>query len=1086
MPIKATLATYRLHSTIDLAEQLAGTKVARVWSGKQPLALRVLATVRAWRADWSDGDGKESSRLLRTPGGTVYLIDLAEKKYRELPKELARVGSSRSEIAWRDSSNSKVGPVRLGLGYLPISAGAPAIATIEACLIGSGPKMTELWLGLAPWLGNLAETLGLPVRLRLELPGGNGGSAELQLEDFGISDVPDDTFNLSSGLRVRASERRHQIVRRDPEPSRLERPSLAPGTRRLFFSGLGPETVKVVFNQNLIDAAFADVRNASSYLSGFSGSGFLFTTADWFGQVVANAPVPTDGVTRSIIPSLMVRVFLAQIYWQIRRLGLVAPPVVSDLAAAVARQSDSPERTRLLDFLGHIGQEGPALSFLLDQIVPGPGSSAPADDDEAFLKLVVDTDLTELATFGGHPFVRLAVIWYGQLLPSVDIRPKERTRQDIEDSVAVFHQNGEVTLDSLADLVNISINDFQHSISFGARPLFAQPTYLDTAALQLIRQARPWFHNLQDIRFGFSTEFSLAGAELSCDINITPAFTAVTAIMGFFCPACVLSLFMTGGASASVEDARFGALLYVEQDAERLNPPRWRAVLAEPQFGDVETSVFLVGFNVILDILIDVIGNILGSFILQEILKSFGSELSDAVDGLLTTLPPLDAAAISRLGRDPTFPYPVGEESRIAYEAPARAAGGYQFETFRQGTSGSGQPLEFPSAGGTLDAALALVLGPTRAGRLALDLTWPNDFGPLRTRKPDGRLSDVDWWTEVPDLTGMPPRPSQLQSGPPPGALLIPQNVGQSWWGYATILDVSITWLGWRNIVDGPADRPVADVLVSAWCRSEAIETEIISYEECQDVAQLAEGLLDRWRGPRGPLGPVGPAQSLTRGAPTGLLVGGSFLQRRHGPEDSSTSGWADGSTIGYWFDGGAYPRPDDTGPAPIPGTLLCRNIVTLNARQRETWLEASLQFSLPVLVGLTETWTYQDFQNFVFLPAIRAAVSETYPAAADVPLNLFATGPLQTLNLPANRDWIRSLLLSRGTDLAARVGINALGPFHYDYGIGSLPITLRPEQIQSPVAVLRLAKVTTSPAGVPITQVAFKFEFQESLLGRA
>jgi hypothetical protein len=35
-------------------------------------------------------------------------------------------------------------------------------------------------------------------------------------------------------------------------------------------------------------------------------------------------------------------------------------------------------------------------------------------------------------------------------------------------------------------------------------------------------------------------------------------------------------------------------------------------------------------------------------------------------------------------------------------------------------------------------------------------------------------------------------------------------------------------------------------------------------------------------------------------------------------------------------------------------------------------------------------------------------------------------------------------------------------------------------------VAVLRLAKVTTSPAGVPITQVAFKFELRESLLGRA
>ena len=140
------------------------------------------------------------------------------------------------------------------------------------------------------------------------------------------------------------------------------------------------------------------------------------------------------------------------------------------------------------------------------------------------------------------------------------------------------NRNAQVTIDELAELVDINLNDFEHSITFGNRPLFTPPVYVDTAALRAIGTLQPWFRQLQDIRFGFLTTLSLAGAELSCDIDITPALTPVTAVLGFFCPPCVLSLFMTGSASASVENATFPIFLYLEQDPLRLDPPRWRTV----------------------------------------------------------------------------------------------------------------------------------------------------------------------------------------------------------------------------------------------------------------------------------------------------------------------------------------------------------------------------------------------------------------------------------------------------------------------------------------------------------------------------
>lgn len=1092
------LATYAVESDIDFAGLRIGRKDEKEWAAwaeSLPLRMRVLMGPAGYRAEWAGAGGKERWRLVRGPGGGTSLIDLQRGTFRALGKPPALDFGARLAIAWRDGQHPKWGPARSCAASLEMASGASGILTVEALMVpGGAPPMTHLWLALAPWLGEAAQTLGLPVEMRLRLPGA-GGTASLRLVSLDPVPMPKDALDLPSGLKeVPPRRQRRRLGKKTGKTKEIRSGSparaAAAGPRPGLFSAMGTETVKVIFHQRLLDAIFADASRASSYISGFRGTRFTFPTSDWFEQIVQGAPLPADNQSPSVVPGLLVRVFLGQICPLLRSLGL--SPSSPDLDAAIDALPDSEDKKKLKAFVAAVGRRGDrrALNQLVERLVPGLGPTSPGSSENPCLQLPQE-DLSTLQGFRGHPLVRLAMAWYGLLLPSVNVRPKYRTRQEIEDAVAVFRPSGEVDIDGLAELVDINLDGFEHSITFGNQPLFTPPAFVDTTALRTIGQLHPWFRPLQDVRFGFLTEFSLAGAEVSCGVDVTPTLSAATVALGFFCPPCLLSLLMTGSASASVEDARFPVFLYVEQDPFRLSPPRWRAVFAEPQFGDVSADVVLFGINWILALLLSVIGSIVGDFVLEGILQSLGSELGDAADGLLEEVPLLDAGTIARLGQNPDVSFP--EESRPGYEAPARAAGGYQFETLRQTARGLASRLDFPAAGGTLDTDVALVLGPQRAHRLAADLIWPSYFGTFETVKPDGSVSEIDWWAEAPDQTGMPARPPQAGGGPPPGLLLIPQNVGQSWWSFATVLEARIAWSGWRDLTDSPADQAVGDVVVSARCFGEAIETEVILYEECEDVTHLAAGLFDR--GPRGtfnPLGPGGPGDPVERissAGPRGVMLAGRYLERRGRPGaegEPQGPGWADETTVGYWFEPeGGMPLPDDPGPAPQPGVMLCRDIVTLNTRQRERWVEASLQFTLPVFVGLEELVGIDTLDQFRFLPAISAALGEELPAEQDVSLNLFATGPLQTLNLPANRDWLRSLLLASAADLARRVGSTALGDFHYEYGLDFVP-EIPPERLQQPLALLRLATVTTWPHGAPSKRVAFKWELRQSLLGRA
>lgn len=1123
------LASYAIESEIDLCELFPDRSTTSEWSDWSkgfPLKMQILIGQLGYRADWTGQGGKALWSLLQGADGKPHLIDWARHCHRTLDIPTGLDYGGDVAVICSDGKHPIIGPTRIVTSQLSIQEAALAKMTIEAVAAGAGglPAMPHLWFAMTPWLGDLSESLGLPLRVDLVISTMKAGKAALSLDSIDAVDIPPDSFSLPAGLKQidETRERRHGRAQVTEKPQAEadganESTRTSPGYSRSFFTGTGPETVKVVFNQTLIDAIFADIRTATSYISGFNGSRFNFPTADWFGQIAERAPVPTDGTTPSVLPALMVRIFLAQIVPMLADLGLSDSN--RDVEAAVAALPDSDQKRKLQAFLTEALKPSlqPAFQQLLERIVPGLGPDSPTVFDDGELIGIIIEELGGDQRFANEPIVKLAIAWYGLLLPFVNVRPRYRTRQDIEDATAVFHANGEVDIDGLAELVDINLDNFEHHISFDNTPLFTPPSYVDTAGLRTIGQLHPWLRSLQDIRFGFTTEFRLAGAGVACGVDITPTVSAATVALGLLCPPCLASLFMTGSASASVEDARFPVLIYLEQDTLRLSPPRWRIVFAEPQFGDVDASVFLIGINWILALLIDVIGNILGDFILEEILKSFGSALGDQVDGILGTLPVMDAGAFARLGRQPDQPYPPSENSVVAYEAPPRATGGYQFETFRQATSGMGSVLEFPAAGATLDRDLALVLGWERANKLRNEVTWPSYRGVFETRQPNGSVAEIDWWAEAPDQTNMPPRPPQAQSGPPPGILLIPQNVGQKWTTFGTLLHVGIGFAGWRDLTDSPADQPIGDVVVHVWCRGEAIETEIIMYEHCQDVTHLVAGLAGQWTGPGGPFGPNGPGDPVQPGGPAprpptggavGMTLSGAFLNRGFSTLDPDNRapgpGWADNSTIGYGFGpgvgygpGGGFdpntgpgpglpgrPWPDDPGPEPVPGTILCRPVVTTNTTDRETWIEASLEFRLPIYAGLSETLSLEEIANFHFLPAIVTALGETYPQPEEVTFNLAANGPLQSLDLPANRDWIRDMLLSRGTDLASLVGISTLDHFGHEYGISFLP-ELIPERYQPPRLLLRLESATTWPHSGFLKNIAFNWRLDQPLLGR-
>ncbi len=1104
------LATYVVDSNIDVARLRVtkkGQKAWAAWSKNLPQKMQVLASPAGSWARWSGPDGKEQWRLVCGAGQDAYLIDAVGGTRRSLGKRPTMNFGRRVEIDWQDGRHAKLGPVRRAVCRLALIDGRSAHLSVEALARDTGglPSMPYLWLALAPWLGDDIETLGLPVEMRLDFAGEEGGSATMRLDALEPIDVRKDAFDLPAGLKeITPHQHRQRRTGKQPDDvsttTNIESRTSGVGMGPALFTGTGPETVKVVFNQTLLDTVFADIRTASSYIAGFRGQRFTIPTSDWFSQVVQAAPVPADGQTPSVIPALLVRAFLIQICPMLRSIGL--SETNRDVAAAVETLQNPDNKRRLETFLSALSRARlqPAFEQLLERVIPGWGPSSPAADDNndvVCLALLLE-DLGP--PFASHPFVRLAGAWYGTLLPMLNVRPRYRTRQEIEDAVAVFHANGQVTIDGLAELIDINLDNFEHAITFGNVPLFTPPVYVDAADLRTIGQLHPWFKQLKDIRFGFTTQFTLTGAAVSCDIDITPTVSAAAAALGFFCPSCLLSLFMTGSAAASVQDARFPAFIYVEQDPLRLNEPRWRVIFAEPQFGDVDASVALIGFNQFLTLVLSVVGSTVGDFVLEEILKSFGSELSDAADGFLQHIPLLDADTIARLGRQPELAFPPSEQSRVAYDAPPRVAGGYQLETFRQATRGMGRVLEFPAAGGTLDSDLALVLGSNRAYKLRNDVVWPGYRGIFETRKPDGSVSQIDWWTEA--RTVMPQRPPQAQFAPPSGVLLIPQNVGQKWWTFGTVLHVGIGFLGWRDLADSPANQPVADVMVHAWCRGEAIETEIVMYEQCEDVTHLAAGLLGQARipgsrppvpgDPAGPLVANGGRGTVRRvyGGPSGVTLSGRYLRRGEGalgPDGGQAGpGWADDSTVGYWFEpDGRTPLPDDPGPEPVPGTMLCEYVVTTTARQRQTWMEASVEFPLPVHVGLTETVSFQSLADFQFLPAIRSALSENFPSPRNVNLNLFATGPLETLNRSANREWIQELLVSRAIETATRTGQSSVGPFHYDYGINFVP-QLVPERLQPPLLLLRLESVTTWPHGASSKNLAFKWRLEQPLLGRA
>ena len=260
--------------------------------------------------------------------------------------------------------------------------------------------------------------------------------------------LEDDAFSLPRDLSWEPpTSRSRNIAAATVPPPNVPPPAIGPA--RPLFAGIGPETVKVIFSNGLTDALIADAIVASGYLSRFEGKDFVLPTADWFRQVVENAPVPQDSASRSLIPALMTRAFVALITEPIKEmirsrqeLQLVVPP--PDIDVAIAMLPDGDGKARLQRLRAAISGD-PMLSNVFDRVVARliPTTSGQTVDDLQVNALI--EDLTQPRGFGQHDFVRLAVVWYGLLLSELRL-VRDLMRVRVVDTEAVIDPIGEVRI----------------------------------------------------------------------------------------------------------------------------------------------------------------------------------------------------------------------------------------------------------------------------------------------------------------------------------------------------------------------------------------------------------------------------------------------------------------------------------------------------------------------------------------------------------------------------------------------------------------------------------------------------------------
>lgn len=420
--------------------------------------------------------------------------------------------------------------------------------------------------------------------------------------------------------------------------------------------------------------------------------------------------------------------------------------------------------------------------------------------------------------------------------------------------------------------------------------------------------------------------------------------------------------------------------------------------------------------------------------------------------------------------------------------------GKYQLESagvLADGLNNHG-PLVFPRGGADMDCDVALVMSDRYVHNTVYDLERLDFSGLILTEKLNGDITEVDWWLEAPDQNGMPPRPAKAQQGQPPNIIMTPSINHPGFWGYSSLIFVWPIGIRLRDLDNAPADEPFADLTVDIRINVGATHFVPVSYNVCEEVTHLIARLLDPRKGLIRKTGRTAPrydTNGLGRSDPIGVMVGDTF-HRLANPSCSNgepTPGMLDNTRFSYIYGFGRQghtPLPDSPGPQNIPGATICRTVTTWDKDEEETWLDATSRISIPLYLGYIEQYALADSPSI--LPWISYRLDTSEIVTANIPLQIQTDGPLATMSLPDNQEWLKQLIIAELLRLYSRYGYIGREIFEYYYGTNNLTIVphLEPENL-TPETNLQLERLTTFETAVSKRHLALKFMFNENFLHR-
>jgi hypothetical protein len=965
------------------------------------------------------------------------------------------------------------------------------------------------------------EDLGLPTRIEARLPDGTTG-VRIELESVQEEPYQARDFERPADYRHPAGDRRPlQKPRRNgdglPTPDivrrALDEDDAAPARAgERLFALMPDEDVKVLFSDTLITRAIDAVNNVSSYLGEFAGQRFIFETHRWPHQVEANAPRPQNAPNRSVLPSTLIRIGLVLLAVELGQLNLGM--FSGDFTQAVNALTDAAQKFKWQRFLARVDQRllRPALQDYAARDIANCGRNA-TSDAQLILELLSCADplLQDYTPQPGEAaselgqLKELGRIWLGNLFPQIDVSPNlpnVRTRQGAQ----VFYSDAlrTIRVDSLEDWVNVEIGEWTHQLDFGRQPLLAPFRFVDNGGASILQPLFPDFSEWDQVRVGLFTGLRLQRLEIDCGVDIEPTFSAKTFFLGLFCPPCLFALFHSGSASVEATEIELPVFLYAHQDEAVSSTPELRLLVGEPSFGNIAVSLSLfddwfaailsLGLSYLLDIVGALLAAIIGDDILEGVLKALAGKLSEPIDAALRQIPLLNPGEIVKIDSvtyRERFPEQkaVPEVRKIAYRGRMTPDGSFHLETDASlsSTAHNFGPMVFPPEGEALDSDLAVVMSNAYVAATLWDLRRRSSAGPLMTRKPDGTISEVDWWVESPDLTGMPPRPAISQQGPPPGLILQP-GVQASYWGYSCLIQVGSMNIRLRDLNASPPGEPVADLELRVSIETGVSRFVTVTYDVCEDVTRFAAKLLD----PRDPFGPrreprPGPSPDPRFG---GTLIEGRFQRRSDGPANDMDGvpvrGRLEDMRFGYLFSPpDRTPLPDDPGPEPVPGTILCKTVTSWDVAERQTWLTCETRFTVPVHLGILETLNFRKaFAGGInILPLMDYRINIADIVSDQLPLTIQANGPLATLTLPDNQAWLKEMMLREAVRMVTRYDFTDVAQLRTDYGLESF-VTLDPGAFR-PSLFVRLDSYTAFQTSTQGRNLAIRISLLENILNR-